>query len=77
MVEITTKLDNAAFLLLKEDTELVGFSGDKPYNCKIIIKTTNKNLKEMKIGIIDYRKYMKERKKLKLKIRKFYYGKYN
>lgn len=75
MIQLVTSLNKAAFLIMKGAT-LVGFDGKYWYNCKIVIDISGFLYKEIKdagdYSIKDYRKYMEERTKIKLRIKKVY-----
>lgn len=71
MITVTVNLDKAAFLIIKGGT-LVGFDGEDRKDCKLIVDTDGKSLKEMRAGLINFKHYMRVRKKLKIKIKKAY-----
>lgn len=75
MIQLVTNLNKAAFLIMKGAT-LHSFDGKCWYNCRIVIEIPGYLYKEIKdardYSISDYRKYMEERTKIKLRIKKVY-----
>lgn len=70
-IEVTVNLDKAAFLML-QGAEIIGFKGKHHYNCRVIINTDHFALSLVTLGMVNYKDYMKMRKKIKIKIKKAY-----
>lgn len=75
MTEIITHLNKAAYFVL-EGGRVIGFDGKYSNNCKVIIEIDQEKLNEInkrkKLGVTDYRDYMKIRAKIKTRIKKAY-----
>lgn len=75
MVEIITHLNKAAYLMIKGNARLRGFEGRYANNCKVVIEIEKEELDRInkeKDWNVDYKKYMMQRYKLKMRIRKIY-----
>lgn len=74
MVELTLKLDKAAYYILK-GARLRGFVGPSWNTCKVQVVIEEADLETIRREakhIIDYTEYMSMRVKLKIKMRKAY-----
>lgn len=67
----TYYLDKAAFLIIKGGV-LLGFVGPRAHDCKLTVETNEYALEAAKAGLINFKHYMRVRKKLKIKIKKAY-----
>lgn len=75
LIQITTHLNKAAFYVL-QGGNVAGFEGKYWSNCKVKIEMTRDLLTKLNttkdFSVKDYRKYMEQRAKIKLKIKKAY-----
>lgn len=69
--EITVGLDRAAFLIM-QGAELVAIVGKDSWNCRFTIKLNNEIMVLDGKGLVNYRQFIKARKRLKRKMYKAY-----